>query len=206
MSISTYDELKTSIADFLNRDDLTSVIPTFITLAETNINRDVRHWRMEKRATANLDTQYTALPLDFLEPIRLTLNTANSDTLESVGNFEISTIRSEIANATGKPKYFSILDGSIEVAPTPDATYTLETLYFAKVPNLNSGNTSNWILTYHPDLLLYGALMHSAPYLSDDNRIPVWASLYASAVNSINEENEKANSGGSGRRMKIRSF
>ena len=75
MALSTYDELKASIADFLNRDDLTSVIPDFIKLAETGMNREVRHWRMEKRATAQLDSQYTALPSDFLEPIRMSLNT-----------------------------------------------------------------------------------------------------------------------------------
>ena len=42
MALSTYDELKASIADFLNRDDLTSVIPDFIKLAETGMNREVR--------------------------------------------------------------------------------------------------------------------------------------------------------------------
>ena len=49
MAITTYDELKTSVADFLNRDDLTSVIPDFITMAEADLNRNVRHWRMEGR-------------------------------------------------------------------------------------------------------------------------------------------------------------
>ena len=32
MSLSNYTGLKASIADFLNRDDLTAVIPDFITL------------------------------------------------------------------------------------------------------------------------------------------------------------------------------
>ena len=44
MAITTYDELKTSVADFLNRDDLTSVIPDFITMAEADLNRNVRHY------------------------------------------------------------------------------------------------------------------------------------------------------------------
>ena len=66
MALTNYTELKASIADFLNRDDLTAVIPDFITLAESGMNREVRHWRMETRKTAVLDTQYTALPTDFL--------------------------------------------------------------------------------------------------------------------------------------------
>ena len=66
MAITTYTELKTAVADFLNRDDLTSVAPTFISLAETDMQRRIRHWRMEKRSTAEIDTQYSAIPADFL--------------------------------------------------------------------------------------------------------------------------------------------
>ena len=36
MALTNFTELKSSIADFLNRDDLTSVIPTFIALAEAH--------------------------------------------------------------------------------------------------------------------------------------------------------------------------
>ena len=39
MAIGTFDELKTSIGDWLNRDDLTAVITDFITLAEAQFNR-----------------------------------------------------------------------------------------------------------------------------------------------------------------------
>ena len=34
MALTNYTELKSNIADFLNREDLTAVIPTFIALAE----------------------------------------------------------------------------------------------------------------------------------------------------------------------------
>ena len=69
MAVGTYAELKTSIADFLNRDDLTSAVPDFIKLAEADMNRKVKHWRNEGRSTAQIDTQYSALPADFMEVI-----------------------------------------------------------------------------------------------------------------------------------------
>lgn len=206
MALTTYDELKSSIADFLNRDDLTSVIPDFITLAETSMNREVRHWRMEKRANANLDTQYTALPNDFLEPIRMSLTTADTNTLEMVNAFQISNLRAQNLNTSGRPVNFAILDGSIEVFPTPDAVYSLEMLYYEKIDTLNSGNTSNWILSNFPDAYLYGALVHSAPYLAEDARTNTWAALYQKAINDINGESERSKTSGSGRRMKIRSY
>jgi hypothetical protein len=206
MALTTYDELKASIADFLNRDDLTSVIPDFITLAETAMNREVRHWRMEKRADANLDTQYTALPNDFLESIRMSLTTADTNTLEMVNAFQISNLRAQNLNTTGRPVNFAISDGSIEVFPTPDTSYTLEMLYYEKIDTLNSGNTSNWVLTNFPDAYLYGALVHSAPYLAEDARANTWAALYQKAINDINSESERSKTSGSGRRMKIRSY
>ena len=71
MALSNYTELQASIADTLNRDDLTAVIPDFVRLAEAQLNRVVRHWRMEDRVIATVDSQYTALPTNFLEPIRM---------------------------------------------------------------------------------------------------------------------------------------
>ena len=43
MAITTYAELQSNITDFLNRDDLASVTPTFISLAEADMQRQVRH-------------------------------------------------------------------------------------------------------------------------------------------------------------------
>ena len=206
MALTTHDELKSAIADFLDRSDLTSAISDFIDLAETGMNREVRHWRMEKRATANLDTQYTALPNDFLEPIRMSLNTADTNTLEMVNAFQISNLRAQNLNTTGRPINFAISDGSIEVFPTPDSSYTLELLYYQKIPAISLNSQTNWVLTNHPDAYLYGSLIHSAPYLAEDNRIQTWAALYQKAINDINSESERSKTSGSGRRMKIRSY
>lgn len=206
MSISTYTELQTEIANFLNRDDLTTAIPSFIRLAEAKMNRDIRHWRMEKRATANLDTQYTALPNDFVAPIRFTLNTSTTKVLELAGTNEISKLREDAGNTLGEPSYYALIDGAIEAFPSPDTSYTLEFLYYGSIDALNSGNPTNWVLTNYPDVYLYGTLLHSAPYLMDDARIQVWGAYYASSIESLNQENETAKTGGSGRRMHIRSY
>ena len=206
MSLSNFTELKTEIANFLNRDDLTNVIPTFIRLAEAKMNRDIRHWRMETRKTALLDNQFTTLPIDFLSPVRMTLNTAETKVLELAGTNEISKLRDRAGNATGEPAYYAMIDGSIEVFPSPDADYTIEMLYYEAIEGLSNSITTNWILTYYPDVYLYASLLQSAPYLMEDNRIPVWGAYYTSALETLNQENELAKTGGSGRRMKIRSY
>lgn len=205
MAITTYAELKTAIANWLNRDDLTSVIPDFISLAEADMDRKVRHWRMEERATANIDARYTQLPDGFMEAVRFHLD-VDERPIELVTPLSLQTYRRGGADTSGRPKYYSVIAGQLEVWPTPDSAYTGELYYYARTTPLSDSATSNWILQYFPDAYLYGALMHSAPYLVDDQRTTVWASLYQAAIDGINSNNEKAKFGGSGLRMQVNTF
>ena len=206
MALTTFAELKSSIADFLNRDDLASVIPDFITLAEADMNRTVRHWRQEARTSQTIDAQYEDLPADFLEVVRYYVTSGDTNSLELISQGEMLERRERSLNTTGKPQYYAITAGQAEFYPTPDGSYTAELYYMQRIAALSDSNTSNWVLQYYPDAYLYGALVHSAPYLADDNRTVVWSSLYQNAINAINMESEKAKFGGSGRRMKIRSY
>ncbi len=206
MALTTYDELKASIADTLNRDDLTAVIPDFITMAESDMNMNVRHWRQEERAIAPIDTQYSAIPADFLEVISFHISSGDFRALELISKAEMLDRRYKSGDASGKPAFYAITAGEIEVYPTPDGEYTTELYYFSRLDALSASNTTNWMLEYFPSAYLYGALVHSAPYLKDDARVQVWASLYASTINAINLEGERSTTGGSGRRMRIRSY
>ena len=206
MTITTYAELQSSIADFLNRDDLTAEIKTFIALGEAELRRDVRHWRQEKRSTAEIDTQYSAVPADFLEVIRFYVTSNNTRPLELISQYELLDRKARNLNAGGFPAYYAITAGEIEVFPVPDGTYTSELYYYADIPSLSDSATSNWVLQYHPDAYLYSALKHSAPFLVEDQRLTVWAALYQAAIDRINEDSARVKAGGSGLRMKLRSY
>lgn len=189
MSITTYAELKTSIADFLDRDDLTSKTGTFISLAEAEISRDLRHWRQEKRVNTSVDEQYENLPTDWLR-INSVQHTGGG-LISSVSASELQRLRSA-TTTTGKPRYMRINSNQIELYPVPDQAYSIEVTYLAQTPALTNADPSNWLLEYAPDLLLYGALKHSAPYLGEDSRLAVWGSLYASGIEALNSETESA--------------
>ena len=206
MAITTYAELKTAITDFLNRDDLDSAAGTFISLAEADLQRRIRHWRMEKRSTAEIDTQYSAIPADFAEVIRFYVTSGDTKPLELISQAELLDRKRKNLNTSGSPSYYAITAGEIEVYPVPDGTYTAELYYFSRIEELSDSNTSNWLLDYYKDAYLYGSLVHSAPYLKDEARIQTWAALYQNAVDAINMESEKSKFGGSGRRLKIRSY
>ena len=207
MAITTYAELKTAIGDFLNREDLTAVIPTFITLAEADFNRKVRHWRMEGRSEATIDTQYSGIPADWLETIRFNISTSEGTRgLELISHSEMADRRGEAHDESGIPKFYSMSGGQFEVLPAPDGDYTADLLYYQSIEALSGSNATNWLLTYHPDAYLYTALMHSAPYLDEDQRATTWAALTASAIDNINTSSDRSRFSGTGLKMKIRSY
>lgn len=204
MSISTFTELKSNIADFLNRDDLTAVIPTFIALAEAQINRDVRHWKMEKRATAQVDGEYSKLPNDWIETIQVHLTGDGTYPLNLASRDAIADKRMAANDTKGRPAFYAHADSSIELFPTPDATYDLELLYYGKIDALSDSTADNFLLLDAPDIYLYGALIHSAPYLQEDGRAATWAQLFGAAVQKLNDTSERSRMSGSGLTLKVR--
>lgn len=190
-----YTTLKSSIADFLNRQDLTAVIPTFIALCEADLNRTVRHRSMLTRATATLDTQFTKLPSDYLEAKNVQLNTTPVTSLKYVTMEQADLLRQTYRTA-GVPKFYTLVGDTIEVVPEPADEYTIELVYYKSIPTLSESTTTNWLLTSHPDVYLYGSLMQSAPYLKDDERVPVWGSLYRQFISDLNFSSDKAESSG----------
>lgn len=192
-----YSQLKSNIADFLNRSDLTAVIPTFIELAESQMERPLRVRQMLSRSTASIDTQYSAFPADFLEAKTFKITSSNPiQPLEFLTPEQMDDRDQLYANAPGMPKYFTVIGNQLRVSPTPDATYTAELSYFAKLPKLSDSVTTNWLLASSPDAYLYGALMQAAPYLKDDERVAVWGTLYNTAIESIKFADQSASASG----------
>lgn len=202
--IADYAELQSAIADFLIRDDLTAAIPTFIRLCEARIDRELTHWRQERRSTAQLDAQYSTIPIDFLRPIRLQLLDTYTGEIAPISTAQMLQMRQDRNDRVGRPEYYALTGGSLELFPTPDATYDASLVYYGRVPALSDTNTTNWLLTEAPDVYLYGSLLHTAPYLKDDARIGLWEGLFGQGLETLNTSSSNAKYGGTGLRMKTR--
>ena len=190
-----YTTLKSSVADWLNRQDLTAVIPTLVALAEADFNRSIRHRLMLGRATTTLDSHFTALPADFLEAKNVQLDTTPLSILKYATMEQADLIRR--GDSTGQPRYYTIIGDTLEVVPVPDADYQIELTYYKQIPALSDDNLTNWLINSHPDVYLYGTLMQAAPYLKDDERIAVWGTLYRQFVSDLNLSSDKAEVSGS---------
>ena len=191
----TYDELKTNIASFLNRSDLTNQLDFFIDATEAELNRRLRNKDMVKRATATADGQYLSLPTDWLEAINVQIDSNDFSPLFQQSIESMDVYRKSKGNATGQPVYFALVDNTIELAPTPDSSYTLQLTYYGTIDALSDTNTTNFISTSYPDAYLYGALKHASIFLMEDDRVALFTSQFEKALEEMRMEQEKAEFG-----------
>jgi len=192
MSYTSYTDLKTSVANYLGRSDLTSIIPDFISFAEIRMARELRTRKMLSSATSAFTAgdAKVALPSDFLQIRDLYVQ----------GNprFPVSYLspsaftRNARADESGKPVFYTTLAAEFMFAPIPDSAYTLEILYYAKPTVLSGSNASNVFLANYADALLYASLLEAEPYLMNDPRIQTWGDLYGRAVKNIVESDEES--------------
>lgn len=192
--IVDYTSLQAAVVEYLARDQdstLVARIPSFIQLAEAKFNRQLFHRRMEQRSIAVVDLsstgpEFVALPSDFQSMRRIRLSSvAGKPSLEFRSGAQIDEYRTSTADISAQPRYFTVFGDEIELAPTPDAAYTIEMVYRQFIPPLALGGT-NWLLTAAPDLYLYGALLEAAPYIKEDARIQTWGLGLTSALGDLN--------------------
>lgn len=204
MALSSYAELQEAVAVWLNKPDVEQTVPSLIALAEDDINRKLRHWRMQKRSVAVVDSQYVTVPSDWLASMRFYTTDAGTQPLDLISHAELLDRRAERHDRTGRPTHYAVTGGQFEFFPTPDGSYNAELVYFARVPALSDAAPTNWLLTEAADVYLYGTLTHSAPFLGDDARLATWSSLYQSALTSLNAASDEARYTGVGLKMRTR--
>ena len=172
----TYTELLQKIKDYTEVDAnvfTSTILDGFIENAEYRIFRDVDSDNNRRYATANLITsdRFIDRPAGLL--VVRSAQIVDSDGSSQPDNREFLQYRdtsfmSEFnpTGETGVPKYYSLWDEQkIVVAPTPDATYTIQLNYILKDPGLSSTNTTTYISQNFPNGLLYACLVEAYGFL-----------------------------------------
>lgn len=192
--ITSYATLQSAVADYLNRQDLAAQIPMFIQFCEADLNTRLRCREQIIRAQATSDNEFVQLPTDWLEAINLQIVDGTSP-LRYVTLDEADMVVKE--RRYQHVVAYSLMNGAIELVPPPSDNVEIEMIYYSKIPALSDSNPTNWLLQKAPDVYLYGALTHAAPFLVDDQRIAVFGSFYGQRVEALNEQSQKAMTSGS---------
>lgn len=166
----TYDELVTNIRNYTEVGSgvfSSSVIDTFITMAENRILRDIDLdvFKREVQGTMTSGNKFLTAPSDILTH-RYIMLTKNGDQIFL--DFRDTSYMKEYwpdGSATGTPKYYSVWDNdTLYLAPTPDEDYVVELGYIRKPEQLSASNPETWISKNAPEALLYACLVQAYSY------------------------------------------
>jgi hypothetical protein len=207
MSITTNAELVTAVGNYLARSDLSSFIPDFIVGAETRINygseepypsQALRHREMEANVDFTIGAQTVALPSGFLEMRALYVTSNGVKTrLEQTSLEDI--FAKYTGSESGTPKFYAVSGDNLVFGPSPssNAAYTGTIYYYKKFDPVASANPVPWLLTNAPMVYVYGALLEAAPFIRNDQRLPIFHGMFTGLVGGLNRSSRRAQWGGS---------
>jgi hypothetical protein len=190
-AINTYADLQNAAADYLWRADLTTQIPLFIQMCESEMKQRVR--RTTSVATVSVNAYSNPLPVGVqeLRAVRVSSNNPYQSSPLYVVTPTMLQEFAQLSNATGMPQYCAILGNNILLSPSPTSTASLEITYYPTLTPLSTTNTSNVILAERPDLYLFGTLKQAGVFLQDDQILQRWSPLFETALAQLNTERER---------------
>ena len=203
MALSNYSELQTSIGDWLKDTSLTSVIPDFVTLAEARFNRELRVPEMEAVSSASVSTESVALRTGFLEMRSIWLEESPDRPLDYFPPHQLKTTRASAE--AGTPTAYTIIGTAVYLSPTPSGAHTVNMAYYGRIPALAS-NSTNWLLTNHPDIYLAGSLSAGEAFGWNDERIGLWNATASDGIAMLNEQGVKMRTGANPTMRSMRAF
>lgn len=194
MSITNYTELQTAVGRWLQRTDLSTLIPDFIKIAEADFNRNLRLTDQLVREDLTVSSRWTALSgLTYsCQEIRSIKATANG---VSYALEYLPPDQTHKFYVAGVPKFYTRAGNELGVFPSPDGSYTLEVEYFRSVPDLAT-NSTNWLLTLAPDLYLYRAVIEGAQYLHNTELLARVEPMFARALIALKQDDRGKQFGG----------
>jgi len=169
-------------------------IPRLINLAERRISRELKIQGFINVVTGTLVVGQSVYskPDRWRDTVSINIGTganSNSRNVLYARAYEYLLSYWPDRSQTDEPLFYADYDYSHWLlAPTPDAEYPFEILYYELPPLLDDVVQTNWLTEYAPQLLLYATLLEATPFLKNDERINVWQSMYDRAAAMLNGE------------------
>ena len=187
MALANYTDLQASIAGWLHRSDLTSIIPDFIALAESRMARDLPEkslYTSEAFGTVS-GTEGYSTPNSMIGIVRVWITDSDGN-INTLPQINPATTRD---GRQGKPVAYSIDGNQVKFAPIPDAAYTITIDYKRTVLSLATNNVND-LLTKYPDMYLNACLVEACQYTNDRTNLEIYEGRYQVArqtvVDSVN--------------------
>lgn len=181
-----YSEIVAAVENFINRTEADAFVPTFISLAEVEMNRRLDTREMMGVVSLPISSEATTLPCDFAGVKAFRLVSSPQQKLEYVRPDAFDSY-TDGAVTGGTAKYYTIVGNQVLVWPVQSTAVQTRLRYRAKLNPLTAAGVSNWVSEDHPDLYIYGALKHAGLFLGHE-LTPTWAAAFDEGIERLNRE------------------
>lgn len=184
--IAGYTDLRTEVADWLAKSNLTNAIPGLIQNWEEKFYRQPKNFGrwMELPLQETIASSVIAVPGAYLG---LKIAYVDGQKRPPLDRVSLKNLYGRFPRAidTGVPLFIARDTTNFVFGPAPDSDYTIKGVYWAKptvLRNAASDACTHWLILNAPDLVLYGCLLQAQPYLRNDVRVALWQSMYSEAL------------------------
>jgi hypothetical protein len=174
----TYATLQADAIEYLHRQDLTALMPRFISLAESFMFRELNLRDLETSVTGTTATGIIALPGDFGSMSRLTITRDGTERALDYAN-------DPQRHTGGTPAGYALESNAIRIYPTPVDSHTYTIYYTVKIDPLSDSNTTNWLLDNAADLYLYASALEGAKHTRDMKQVEALSQLVSGLLDSV---------------------
>ncbi len=199
-AITDLASLKTEVAGWLHRTDLTAEIAGWITLAESRIYRELRVRQMETALSSAIASGVIAVPSGYVEMKYAYINGSPMMKLQRK-DAEWIYEKYPTRSSDGTPRFFAREATNFIFGPYPDSGYTVKGVYYKRLAALA---TTNWLTDDCPDLILFATLCEAAPWMGNDPRIALWEKKYEQLATAVQRQDEMEEFSGSPLAMSAR--
>ena len=197
----TYTSLLDDLRNYLERGATLATdpsvflqLPSLIGLAERRLARELKvQGTVNVVNSAMIQGQATyPKPDRWRETVSMRVGTGtNYNTTQEIFPRAYEYMRQYWPNQTltGTPRFYADYDyQNWFFAPTPSDDFPYELIYYELPPLLGDDVQTNWFTEYAPNALLYASLMEAAPFLKNEEIIPIWQAFYDRAIAALNGE------------------
>jgi len=178
-----YGNLKTTIANKIDREDLSTQIAIWIYDARRNIvngflpivaKADQAYHRFSwsyanTTLTTTASTATVDLPSDYIDELDVFHASENTPLVKSsIPELDNAYFANDDSTGTGKPTNYSVLATQVKLHPIPDGVYSLTLHYYAFPETLSDDSDEKTIDKVCPGLIIDLCCYEAAAYLHDE--------------------------------------
>lgn len=175
LAFDSFGDLSEAIQDWMNRSDLSGSVQAMIALAEARMRRELKPLLMETSATVTATDGVAALPSD-CDIVRFV--SYNDGELH-----QVSMTHGRQFPDGDEPRAFTLERNGIALWPASNVSVTV--VYQPKLTSLSESNPTNWLLSAHPDVYFFGAMVFAEGYVANDQRAATFKALWDEALEEV---------------------